>query len=479
MMIPAFRKAVEARGLLAAHDVVLAAVSGGGDSVSLLRLLLAYSRTVPLSIIVAHVNHRVRGVASDADQRFVEDLARGLDLKCLVLARDRVAGAESGASLSEERLRRLRHALLEEAAREAGVRRVALGHTLDDQAETVLMRMLRGAGRRGLSGMAYAGPGRLIRPLLGLRRADLRDYLREIGQEFREDQTNADRRFLRNRIRAGLLPRLEEFNPSIVRTLGRSAELMAEEDRYLDGLAAERVAHRIETWPAGHDPAGGATGVAIPSDVLAGLPLPLARRGVRLLLEKVSPDPRATASSAVEAVLDLVRGRSRGGERGLGRGLQAARSGGRLIIREAAASPAGTRQPFSAALRIPGEITLPGGAGRIEVRLMGRSEAASVPPSRGRACLDADRLGAQVTVRSRREGDRFHPLGAPGRRKLKEFFIDEKIPASRRDGIPLVVGPEGIAWVVGRRIGNAYRLTEITRRVAVLEFRVSVDSGDS
>ena len=240
MILETFRRAVEDDGLLAPGDRVLAAVSGGSDSVALLRLLLSYSGTVPLSIVVAHVNHRLRAQASDDDQGFVEALAARLGLECVVLA-PRDGEEMSRVRRGEEGARQVRHGLLARAARASGCTRIALGHTLDDQAETVMMRLVRGAGRRGLSGMARAGPGRLIRPMLDIRREEARLYLMEIPQEFRHDETNDHPRFLRNKIRSRLIPLMAELNPSITRTLGRNAGMMAEEDAYLDMLAEEWV----------------------------------------------------------------------------------------------------------------------------------------------------------------------------------------------------------------------------------------------
>lgn len=436
---------------------MLAAVSGGGDSVALLLLLARHSGESGMSLTVAHVNHALRGADSDADERFVASLAARLGLPCVLLpGRPPASTPRPG----EDLLRRIRRARLDEAARSAGCNRIALGHTLDDQAETILMRLVRGAGRRGLSGMSRAGPGRLIRPLLDLRRARLREWLQKIGEPFREDATNVDERFLRNRIRARVLPLLATMNPSIVEALARCGEVLAEEDRYLDERAAEWIA--IEARRA-----------AVPAARLAGLPLALSRRVAREMLREARPDPRAGTLAAVEAILDLARIGREGRERALPGGLTALVRGGDLVLKRTTQRPPGPPPGFDVTMPIPGRVALPGGCGAISARL--EDAGAADPGSPFVARLDADRLGGTVRIRLRRPGDRFHPLGAPGPRRLKEFLIDRKVPRSARDRIPLVVGPAGIAWVTGHRIGHVYRLTSSTRRVAVLEYTPPVD----
>ena len=463
--IPArLHRAVERRGLLAQGDAVLVAVSGGSDSVALLRLL-ADLPGLRLRLVVAHVNHALRGASSDADQRFVESLAGRLGLRCVALPLD--PALLHGGGAGEESLRRARHALLRRAATAAGCTRVALGHTMDDQAETVLMRMFRGAGRRGLSGMAWSGPGMLVRPLLGMRRSELRSWLAEIGQEWREDETNADERLLRNRVRHSVVPMLEGIRPSIVSVLARSAGVLAEEDRFLDGLAADLLDGKVRS--GGLERPGG---VVVEASVLGTMPAPLARRAARLLLARAGGDPRGASQAAVCRLLETAGRTAPGGEVGFPGGLRASREGGDLCVWRAD-QPHETpgAEPFSFTMRIPGQAAVTPLDGVIEARVMARSEGSLAMAGDDRACLDADRLGPLVTVRSRLPGDRFHPLGGEGGRRLKEFLIDGKIPRGRRDRIPLVVGPEGIAWVVGVRIGDPYRLTELTRRVAVLEYR--------
>ncbi|HZI93353.1 MAG TPA: tRNA lysidine(34) synthetase TilS [Patescibacteria group bacterium] len=462
MILETFRRAVEEDGLLAPGERVLAAVSGGSDSVALLRLLLSYAERVPLSIIVVHVNHRLRAQAADDDQAFVEDLAARLGLECVVLA-PRDEEEMSTVRRGEEGARLVRHGLLARCARDHGCTRIALGHTLDDQAETVMMRLVRGAGRRGLSGMARSGPGRLIRPMLDIRREEARRYLAEISQEFRDDETNEQPRFLRNRIRSRLIPLLVELNPSIARTLGRNAGIMAEEDAYLDMLAQE--------WVAGWGvPESTGSTIRVPAGELAGLPPVLARRAARLLLKRAGAEPRGCSQQVIRSVLQLANTGDGDSSLIISGGILARRDRLDIVVSggQAPAGP-GPEAACNVTLELPGSVSLPGTTARLTARLMPRTGLAEIPKDATRVALDAGRLGARVAVRTRLPGDTFHPLGAAGHRKLKEFMIDCKVPRIQRDRVPLLVGPSGIAWVVGYRIGHPYRLTDATLTVALIE----------
>jgi len=483
-----FSRAIEAHSLAAEGERLLLAVSGGGDSVALLHLMIRYAESHRLTVAVAHVNHRLRGPSADQDQDFVQQLCARLGVPCLCLSPNRQEAGRLAAG-GEEAARILRHRLLSAAARRTRSDRIALGHTMDDQAETVLMRLVRGAGRRGLSGMAAAGPGKLIRPMLAIRREEARRYLEEIGQTYREDESNADTRFLRNRIRSGLIPVMEDLNRSVVPSLARTASLLAEEDRYLDSLAADWVANHARPLAAGA-PEGAervACVVSVPADRLVLLPAALSRRVARALLKAAGGDPRGAGWSAVSQTLDLARSQRDGDSRDLGCGLRGRRQGSHLVIVSRRYDVGGgPGEPFSFDLPIPGDVELADSLGVIRARLVpvesglrGMAAAAGTARREGVAAdlareprtlarLDAAVLGPRASVRSRLPGDQFHPLGASGRRKLKEFLIDLKVPRARRDHIPLVVGPAGIAWVVGQRIGHPYRVTDTTREVAVL-----------
>ncbi|MBZ5640885.1 MAG: tRNA lysidine(34) synthetase TilS [Acidobacteriia bacterium] len=292
-----FRSAAER--LLPKSGTVLAAVSGGADSVALLHLLAHFAARRPIRIVVAHLDHALRR-GSAADRRFVERLASGLGLACLADRRP-VAGLRRRDESPEEAARRVRRAFLLEAAAEARAGRIATGHTLDDQAETVLMRLARGAGPAAIAGMAPEGPGPFVRPLLGVERADLRAWLRRRGLGHREDPSNLSLEYDRNRVRRRVLPVLAAaLNPRAARHLVEAAERLREDARLLDALARRRL-QRIVTL--------GASGrLSIDARALARTPAALAGRIARLALERAGADPRRIGTRHVEALLGLAGG---------------------------------------------------------------------------------------------------------------------------------------------------------------------------
>jgi len=288
-----------ARDLIPDRSSVLVAVSGGGDSVALLHLLIRFAKGSGARLAVAHLDHGLRR-GSRADRRFVEKLAAELGLPCLSDRREVARQRRRGES-PEEAARRVRRAYLQEARDRAGADSIALGHTLDDQAETVVMRLARGAGATALTGMAPSGPGPFVRPLLRLERATLRDYLRDRGLAFRDDPSNRDMRFDRNRVRRLVLPVLcEALNPRAARHLVKAAGRFREDALYLDELAGRTFAELSRAEPNG--------ALVLEAEPLARAPAPLANRVAVLALCRAGIDPRRVATRHVEALLGLAAG---------------------------------------------------------------------------------------------------------------------------------------------------------------------------
>lgn len=292
-----FRSA--ARDLIPEGSSILVAVSGGGDSVALLHLLVRFAEGSKIRLAVAHLDHGLRR-GSRADRRFVEKLAAELGLPCLGDRREVAPLRRSGES-PEEAARRVRRAFLREARDRAGADSIAMGHTLDDQAETVLMRLARGAGATALTGMAPSGPGPFIRPLLRMERATLRDYLQGRELAFREDPSNRDLRFDRNRVRRLVLPVLREaLNPRAARHLVKAAGRFREDALYLDELAGRTFAEISRAESNGV--------LLLEAGPLAQAPAPLANRVAVLALCRAGSDPRRVAARHVEALLGLASG---------------------------------------------------------------------------------------------------------------------------------------------------------------------------
>lgn len=315
-----FRRAI--RELIPSEASVVTAVSGGGDSVALLHLLCRSVRSDQPRIAVAHLDHGLRR-GSRTDRRFVEELAAQLGVACHAERRD-VAAARRRDESPEEAARRVRRGFLLDVARATGSQFVATGHTLDDQAETVLMRLVRGAGTTALAGMAAAGPQPFVRPLLGIESAELRDWLDRHDLPYREDPTNRSLRFDRNRVRHRVLPVLvEQLNPQAAKHLVKAAEGLRDDARYLDQLARQLADRLVGSHRRGT--------VSITAAELAAADPVLGKRVVRLALLEAGADPRRVVSRHVVAVLALAGGHG-GGEIHLPGRLRARRLGRRILL---------------------------------------------------------------------------------------------------------------------------------------------------
>jgi tRNA(Ile)-lysidine synthase len=408
---------------------VLVAVSGGADSVALLATLHRLAPRLRLRLTVWHLDHGLRGDAGGRDLAFVVALAKRLGL---TVRAERVIVAP-GPNL-EERARRIRHARMRRAADRAGCTRIALGHTQTDQAETLLLRLFRGAGRRGLAAMAPRR-GVIVRPLLGCTREEVRAFLRASGHEWVEDATNRDERFTRNRLRRRIMPALVgEIGARLVGRLARTAAILGEEDRFLDGVAKRRREQARRTPDT------------LDAPTLGRLPAAIRRRVLRLWLGEVRGDLRGITAAHLHAVerclgspesrvLDLPRGRVR---------VEAGTVRWELPTRP----PAGVA--FTHALR-PGDCVDRKDLGW--VLGVGRPRAwrpgTSLPADTWQAVFDADRLPLPLVVRGVRPGDRIRPIGMTGTQKLQDMFVDARVPRSQRGTRPVLVGGEEVLWVPG------------------------------
>jgi tRNA(Ile)-lysidine synthase len=406
---------------------VVVACSGGADSLA----LLAIARARDLHVAAVYVDHGLRP-GTDHDARVVRAAAAAVGAEALVAT----VAFDAGANV-EERARDARYAALEQMADELGAEVILVGHTRDDQAETVLLAMLRGSGTTGLAGMP-AVRGRVRRPLLDLRRADTREICARLGWSPARDPMNEDEHYRRVWLRRTVIPRLEHgARRDLVEVLARQAALLRDDDDYLDVLAAAYA----------------------PDDAraLAALPVALARRVVRRWLGSPRPD-----AGTVDAVLAVAREERRAAELPGGRRVE--RVGGRLHLVEVA----GNVVPAAMPLSVPGRARF----GSVAVETwVDETAPLAWPDGRRSAVADADRVGADVTVRSAREGERFRPLGSGGSKLVRDALAEAGVPATVRESAPLVsagtdaaVAPDSPLWVVGYRIDDRVRVTSQTRR---------------
>ena len=444
---------------------VLVAVSGGADSVALAWLLADLAeRGVIVLAGVGHLNHQLRGAEADADEAFVAALAVRLRVPCKSARVDVAALAAARGESIEAAARRARYAWLAEAAEALGATHIATGHTLDDQAETVLLRLLRGAGTRGLSGIR-ATRGAVIRPLLDSRREDVRAYLSARGEAFREDASNQDTSIPRNRIRHELLPVINRLAPGGLAALARTARLAADDEAVLQSRATVAAGFVVS-----HD----ADGVRLRRGLLVALPPAIGRRVIRGGIERVVPleAPRLT-SGHIESVWRSVLD---GGRRRIDLpGVRVDVAPDAVWLR----GVAGERQSgdgcpeFAYPLEVPGVLTVPEAGWSISAERRDQNAAEGVelcvgPRAALRIVVPASLVGDAVTVRNRRPGDRIKPIGGSGRKKVQDLLVDQKVPRDKRDRVPVVVGADGrVVWVVGVAMADEFRVTAPQSEVVV------------
>jgi tRNA(Ile)-lysidine synthase len=462
------------RRLCDPHARILAAVSGGADSVALTHLLAELSNAGALALVgVAHLDHRLRGTESDRDREFCAALAANLDLPFDVEQIDVLTEAARHRESIEQTARAVRYEYLERARTRRGADRVAVAHTRDDQAETVLLRLLRGAGTRGLAAIL---PSRdhVIRPLIDLRRSEILGYLEGHGHTWVEDSTNEDRRILRNWVRRDLLPTIvARVGDGVTDVLARTADSAREDEALLDELAAAAEARlRSDAGEA----------ASVDAVRLLREPPAIARRVVRRLLESVGGRPAAWAH--VAAVLELAAADAAS--------IQAAgcdvklSSADRVLYFRGVAKPAGgggasappafaSSEVESRPLPVPGSVDLPESGLRLRAERRELAEVGGIPglsaegPSR--AVIPAASAEPGLFVRTWLPGDVMHPLGLFGRKKVQDLFVDRKVPRGARQAVPIVTAADGrIVWVAGVALGEAFRVTPATKSVVVLSF---------
>ena len=445
MILEIVKKTIQEQGLLEPKDRILIAYSGGADSSALLHLLLELREEWSFELFLGHFNHKLRPGAEE-DECFVRSVAGKYSLPLFTGSEDVRAEAEAAGLNIEEAGRKLRYDFLGKTASEIGRAKVATGHTLTDQAETLLMRLMRGSGLRGLAGIFPLKDDVIVRPLLRVEREDVEAYLKKNKIEFRVDESNFDRRFLRNRIRLDLLPYLKEnFEPAIVQHLGRIAAIIREEDRLLDKITREKARKAI---------AGKNADITLDLQCLSSLPRALARRVIREFITRLRGSLRKISFDDVESVLALADGK----EYSLKERLVLRREGNRVFLKKKArAEDYECRWSGQEPLEIKGlGLGFTGKKFRME-------KASSLSfDDRTQACLDLKKLQFPLLVRSRREGDRYRPLGAPGQKKVKEIMRARGIPLSERERRPVFLSGNEIVWILGLPVSDRFKIKEGT-----------------
>ncbi len=453
-LIKRVAKQIQKYDLIGEGETVVAAVSGGPDSVALLHVLYRLREQFGFKLVAAHLNHGFRGAEAEADAVFVEEFARRLNLASYIETRNVPEyGARMGLS-AQVAAREIRYSFLSEVALRTGAAKVALGHHADDQAETILLHLLRGAGPGGLAGMQPIRDKFYIRPLLNVKRRDIEAYCSRHNLAVRQDSSNLKCKYLRNRIRLELIPTLEKnYNPNLTDALNRLGRICREEDEYLE-KQSDAVFYRVISGSNGHS-------VTLDRDKLLDQPAALLRRVIRRAWFEICGSNDELGFGHIEQIMEIIKGGGGYQQVDLPKGVTCKKNYGLL---EFTLDGEEKEVPFyQHHLKVPGITAVPEAGLSIGARILPAAEAGD-PASLGpdEVLLDYDCLSMPLVARRRMEGDRFTPLGLEGSMKLKKFFIDHKVPRHLRNHLPLVVSGSDIVWVTGMRPGHRSKVTEDT-----------------
>ena len=465
------KQTIDRAAMLSRGDHVLVAVSGGPDSIALLRVLILLSPAYRLRLTTAHLNHGLRGAEAQEEEEFVLRVSRESGIPCICKTLD-IRSLQRGSGRSIEEVGRVeRYRFFNDAADRCGAQKVATGHHRNDQAETLLINLIRGSGLEGMKGIAPVR-NRIIRPLFDVGRDEIDDFLRAEGLRYVVDSSNCDPRYLRNRIRNVLLPDLAAcYNPRIVPALCRLAHIIRRDDDYL----RETADRTLQEW--GMAPA--TREAALPLDSFLQLHEAIQGRIVKSLLDAAIPAGRGVTLNHVEAVLNLAarpvsHGRISLDLPGL---ICVEKEAGMLrIIRKVARRTRQDKSGSQPAVReyrypvdVPGSVYIPEIDRHIHTEVVEHPGPLVIHDNPRVAFLDYRQISPPLFVRNFRPGDRFLPLGMVATKKVKSYFIDRKIPRELREGVPLLVDTRSVIWIAGEAISDRVKISPETERVVRVE----------
>jgi tRNA(Ile)-lysidine synthase len=450
MILETVKETIARHDLLKKKDNVLLAFSGGLDSSGMLAVFLELRKEWLLDLFLGHFNHRLRPNANQ-DEQFVRKVAQEHSLPLFVASEDVRSFAKQNRMNLEEAGRKLRYDFLSKTAQKVGGAKIATGHTLNYQAETFFLRLMRGSGLRGLGSIYPVVEGQIIRPFLAVERKDIAEFVRKKGLTFRNDESNLDRNFARNKVRLDLIPFIQEhFEPKIVQRIGKTVTILQEEEDLLKKLskheAKKTVLHDNEE-------------VRLDLEAVNTLSRGLARRVVREFIQKLKGDLREISFEDVESILNLEEGKSLS----LTKTLLLKREDGQVFLRPELPD----KIMYAYAWDGSSPLVLE------ELNLVIEAEKKKRPRSfvfddDAKAYLDGENIQFPLKVRNRREGDRYQPLGAPGHKKLKEIMRAKSIPLEEREKKPVFLSGDEIIWVLGFPVAEKFRICEKTKKVVVL-----------
>lgn len=457
-------KAIQDYRMISKGDSLLVGVSGGPDSVALLHLLAELRDKYSLKLYVVHLNHMLRGNESDGDAGYVRRLSKKLKLPVFIGKKDVRKFAKANKLSLEEAARIQRYEFYKQIADKLNIRKIALGHTADDNAETVLMRLLRGAGEQGLIGIypvRQIGNLKVIRPLLNIYRREIESFLKGKKIRARTDSSNADNKFLRNKVRLDLIPLLEKkYNQNIKQGLVNMADILKEENEYLEEVTGKFY---NEAALEQNDES-----VHLSIKKIKDFPLAIQRRVLRYWIKKLTGTLRQITYQHLNEIFKLLSGNLTYGQIDLPNGLVIERMRRELVIRRGKVQ---NIRSIIHPVKIPGETLVPEFGVKLMCTVSIKKDNIKLSrQGRYQEYFDYGKIKEPVFIRSRKEGDAFQPLGMIGKKKVKDFLIDQKIPQPKKNSVLLLTDKTGIIWLIGLRISERFKVTAKTKQVLKVRF---------
>ena len=458
-----FHNTINEYGMIQSGDGIVVGFSGGPDSTALVHLLYRFKEHYNIRLVCAHLNHKFRPGDAEEDAKYVQAFCRERGIRCIVECEDVPRMAAREGLSPEQAGRRARYDLFNRVMQGEGFNKIAVAHNRDDQVETVLMRLIRGAGVEGLGGIKPVR-GNIIRPLLEVPRSMIEDYCKEHWLNPVTDKTNLSPVYFRNRIRLELLPCLRDnYNSNIDRAVLGAARVLRWENDFIAGAARDEFSRLAEEQGTGR--------LEFSAEKLLELHTAVLWRVLRMAVEHLLGDANNLELVHIEKLYALLEKGETGKRINLPRGIVAGGEYGRFFVARQPHPAGGIEETYR--LAVPGSTSIHEADGVIEAKIFSMEDykrERNTADDR-RAFLDLAKTGRNLVVTGRKKGDRFNPLGMAGTKKLKDFFIDQKVPRNKRDLVPIVRSGRDIIWIAGYRIDEKYKVTADTRKVLELEFR--------
>lgn len=436
-----FLKTLKKYNLVEKGDGIVLGVSGGPDSMCMLHLFCSIREEWDLSLYAVHLNHEFRGQAADEDATYVDKICREWSIPLFVYSSNVEELAKEWKTSFEDAGRRERYRVFFKVLDSQKADRIAVAQNKNDQAETILMRLIRGSGLEGLTGIDYKRPDGVIRPILGLKRKDVEEYCRDNGIEPRIDHTNDDVTYTRNKIRKELLSKMAQMNPLVVEHIAKAGQLLRHDNELLEELTTQAFGDVVCIQQSK---------LLVELASFNAFKIGLKRRVIRRCIGAIRGHLTDVTYDEIETIIQLAQ-KSKTGSRKLYHGdLNFEISYDKMFI-------------------YLGKKENKTSNDSLEVREMTREEFEDYHLLPDEIAVDKDKLTGQLEIKRRNAGDKFSPIGLNGHKKLKDFFIDEKVPRDVRDAIPIVWDQKGIVWIVGYRQDCRYVVDDNTSNILILQ----------